>query len=81
MSEEIYVEPEIMVEPDIENGIVDKPKDGGCGCKNQEASLENNSTPSSGSNKVLFIVLGVIVLGTFFYYVNKNKNKVAVDPA
>ena len=77
MSEEN--EENLIIEPDIQAPPVEKPQSGGCGCQNKETNLDNES--SSGKNKVLFIILAVIVLGTFFYYISKSKTKVAVEPA
>ena len=70
MSEEI--EEQVMVEPDI-------PKKSGCGC-NKNKAREDELHPETKSKKnTLAIVLGVILVGTFIYYIVKG-NKVIPVP-
>ena len=73
MSEEI--EEQVMVEPDV-------PKKSGCGCnKNKaiEGNEDSNVSPRYKDKKnTLAIILGVILVGTFIYYLRKGSKVIPV---
>tara|TARA_Y100000004_G_scaffold191021_1_gene249098 strand:+ start:35 stop:280 length:246 start_codon:yes stop_codon:yes gene_type:complete len=69
----------VYVEPDVQQQIVEEEppafieeKDGGCGCGKKKSQCSKNN-PEKTSNRVLFIILGVMVVGTFVYYMMKGK--------
>ena len=63
-----------ILEPDVSQPITEK-KESDCGCnKNKVQRTETIvEEPSGTKNKVLFKILGVLVVGTLLYYVFKKK--------
>ena len=68
----------VYVEPDLQEQIVDEqppafiPQNEGCGCGKKKSECSKNN-PQKTTNRVLFTILGVMVLGTFVYYMMKGK--------
>jgi hypothetical protein len=78
MENEEYESNGMIAEPDTSEPIMQEPPKSGCGCqKNKEQSSRSEGEPKNNS-KTLFVVLGVIVVGTFMYYMLKGK-KVKID--
>lgn len=77
-----------LIEPDFENQVEEvngthqrveqiknNAKAGGCGCNKNKAKIDGDDPiyNEEPKKKTLFIILAIIVVGTFIYYVNKGK--------
>ena len=77
-----------LLEPDFENQveevvstqqrveqIQDQAKSGGCGCNKKKANIDSDDPiyNEEPKKKTLFVILAIIVVGTFIYYLSKGK--------
>ena len=67
-----------MLEPDTSEPIMQEPPKSGCGCQKNKEQSSKSEIPPKNNSKTLFVVLGVIVVGTFIYYMIKGK-KVKIE--